>query len=196
MSEYFRPNLFANTPDILHEYLQTGGRPGFQVRAVLAATLGATYGIYSGFELCEHLAVAPGSEEYLDSEKYQFRHRDREAPGNINDLIRRLNGIRRAEPALQYDTTLDFTPTDNAQILAYTKSLAGRGVLVIVNLDPRNVQHGWVTVPLGRLALASDRSYDMEDLLDGGRYRWQGDRAYVRFDPSERVAHVMKPIDR
>ncbi len=196
MAEYFRPNLFANTPDILHAFLQTGGRPGFQVRAVLAATLGATYGIYSGFELCEHRAVAPGSEEYLDSEKYQYRRRDWDAPGNIADLIRRLNTIRRATPALQYDTTLDFTPTDNARILAYTKTIEGRGVLVIVNLDPRHVQQGWVTVPLATLALPGGQPYDVDDLLDGERYRWEGARAYVRFDPAERVAHVLAPAGR
>jgi len=194
MREYFRPNLFANTPDILHEYLQRGGRAAFQVRTVLAATLGATYGIYSGFELCENKAVAPGSEEYLDSEKYQYLRRNWDAPGHINDLIRRVNAIRRDEPALQYDTTLSFARTDNPQLLAYTKTLDGRGVLVIVNLDPRNVQHGWVTVPVAELALDGGRPYELEDLLDGTRYTWQGDRAYVRFNPAERVAHVLKPV--
>ncbi|RPI57030.1 MAG: alpha-1,4-glucan--maltose-1-phosphate maltosyltransferase [Acidobacteria bacterium] len=195
MCEYFRPNLFVNTPDILHEYLQTGGRAAFQVRAVLAATLGATYGIYSGFELCEDRAVAPGSEEYLDSEKYQYRQRDWHAPGNINELIRRLNTIRRVERALQHDTTVAFAPTDNPQLLAYTKAIAGRGVLVIVNLDPRTVQHGWVTVPLAHLALDAGRRYEVEDLLDGTRYTWQGDRAYVRLEPAERVAHILKPVE-
>jgi starch synthase (maltosyl-transferring) len=195
MAEYFRPNLFANTPDILHEYLQSGGRPAFQVRAVLAATLGATYGIYSGFELCENVPVAPGSEEYLDSEKYQYRHRDWNAPGNINDLIGRLNALRRTERALQYDTTLAFTATDNPQILAYTKSMAGRGLLVVVNLDPHNVQHGWVTVPLATLSIDGSAPYYVEDLLDGARYQWQGDRAYVSFDPRERMAHILSTVD-
>ncbi len=194
MREYFRPNLFANTPDILHEYLQTGGRAAFQVRAVLAATLGATYGIYSGFELCEHRAVAPGSEEYLDSEKYQYRTRDWNAPGNINELIRRLNSIRRTEQALQYTTTLAFTAIDNPHLLAYSKTIGGRGVLAIVNLDPRNVQHGMLNVPLAALGLDAGRQYEMEDLLDGARYTWRGDRSYVRLDPAERVAHILKPV--
>jgi starch synthase (maltosyl-transferring) len=194
MREYYRPNLFANTPDILHAYLQAGGRAAFQVRLVLAATLGASYGIYSGFELCEHVAVAPGSEEYLDSEKYQFRHREWAAPGNINDLVRTMNDIRRAEPALQYDSTLRFATTDNPQILAYTKTIEGRGVLVVVNLDPQNMHHGWLRVPLSAFGLDPVRPYDVVDLLDNLRYRWQGESVYVRLDPVERVAHVLKPI--
>ena len=194
MREYYRPNLFANTPDILHAYLQTGGRAAFQARLILAATLGATYGIYSGFEICENQAVAPGSEEYLDSEKYQFRQRHWERPGHINDLIRAMNAIRRAEPALQYDTTLQFTQTDNPHIIAYTKAIAGRGVLVVVNLDPHNMQHGWIRVPLQTLGLDAVRPYDVEDLLDGMRWTWQGEAAYVRLDPRERIAHVLKPV--
>jgi starch synthase (maltosyl-transferring) len=194
MREYYRSNLFANTPDILHAYLQTGGRPAFQARLILAATLGATYGIYSGFEICENHAVAPGSEEYLDSEKYQFRQRHWERPGHINDLIRVINAIRRTEPALQHDTTLQFTQTDNPHIIAYTKAIDARGVLVVVNLDPHNMQHGWVRVPLGTLGLDPVRPYEVEDLLDGMRWRWQGESAYVRLDPRERMAHVMKPV--
>jgi starch synthase (maltosyl-transferring) len=194
MREYYRPNLFANTPDILHAYLQSGGRAAFQARLILAATLGATYGIYSGFEICETQAVAPGSEEYLDSEKYQFRQRHWERPGHINDLIRAMNAIRRAEPALQYDTTLQFTQTDNPHIIAYTKAIDGRGVLVVVNLDPHNMQHGWIRVPLQTLGLDAVRPYDVEDLLDGMRWTWQGEAAYVRLDPRERIAHVLKPV--
>jgi starch synthase (maltosyl-transferring) len=194
MREYYRPNLFANTPDILHAYLQSGGRAAFQARLILAATLGATYGIYSGFEICETQAVAPGSEEYLDSEKYQFRQRHWERPGHINDLIRAMNAIRRAEPALQYDTTLQFTQTDNPHIIAYTKAIDGRGVLVVVNLDPHNMQHGWIRVPLQTLGLDAVLPYDVEDLLDGMRWTWQGEAAYVRLDPRERIAHVLKPV--
>jgi starch synthase (maltosyl-transferring) len=194
MREYYRPNLFANTPDILHAYLQTGGRPAFQVRLILAATLGATYGIYSGFEVCENRAVAPGSEEYLDSEKYQFRQWHWERPGHINDLIRVMNAIRRAEPALQYDTTLHFTETDNPHLIAYSKTIDGRGVLIVINLDPHNMQHGWVRIPLQALGLDRVRPYEIEDLLDGSRWRWQGESAYVRLDPRDRVAHVLKPV--
>jgi starch synthase (maltosyl-transferring) len=195
MREYFRPNLFANTPDILHEYLQRGGRAAFQVRIVLAATLGATYGIYSGFELCENTAVAAGSEEYLNSEKYQYRQRDWDMPGNIKALIRQLNATRRTEPALQHDRTLRFAYTDNAQLLAYTKSIDGTGLLIIVNLDPHTMQHGWVTVPPATLGVESGRPYMVEDLLDGTRYTWD-ERAYVRLDPVERVAHILKPLTK
>lgn len=204
MSEYYRPNLFANTPDILHAYLQTGGRPAFQVRLILAATLGATYGIYSGFEVCENRPVAPGSEEYLDSEKYQVRQWNWEAPGNINGLIRTINAVRRAEPALQYNATLRFTATDNPQIIAYTKTVpvaqgvspvaSRKGVLVIVNLDPHNMQHGWVRVPIAELGIDATGGYEVEDLLDTSRYRWEGDTAYVKLDPTERVAHIVKPV--
>ena len=124
--EYMRPNLFANTPDILHEYLQHGGRPAFQVRLILAATLGATYGIYSGFELAENVPVQPGSEEYLDSEKYQIRLRDCERPGQPRGADRRINTIRREHPALQRDRGLRFHDTDNAQLHLLQQALAGR----------------------------------------------------------------------
>jgi starch synthase (maltosyl-transferring) len=194
MREYFRPNLFANTPDILHAYLQTGGRAAFQVRLILAATLGATYGIYSGFELCENQAVASNSEEYLDSEKYQYRHRDWDQPGHIKELIRKVNALRRSEPALQYDATVRFAATDNPQILAYTKTLAGTGVLVVVNLDPHHAQHGRVRVPPALLGLDSAKPYQLQDLLDAVRYDWNGESNYVRLDPVERVAHILKPV--
>jgi starch synthase (maltosyl-transferring) len=193
MHEYYRPNLFANTPDILHAYLQTGGRAAFQVRLVLAATLGATYGIYSGFELGENLPAAPGSEEYLDSEKYQFRNRRWDSPGHINDLIRTVNAIRRAERALQYDGTLQFTETDNPHIIAYAKSIEGHGVLVIVNLDPHNMQHGWVRIPAEALGLDGIGPYDLQDLIDGSRYQWRGASGYVMFDPANCAAHILKP---
>ena len=194
MREYYRPNLFANTPDILHAYLQTGGRAAFQVRLILAATLGATYGIYSGFEVCENQPVAPGSEEYLNSEKYQCRQWRWDRPGHITDLIRAMNALRRAEPSLKYDATLQFTETDNPHIIAYTKTIDARGVLVVVNLDPHNMQHGWLRVPAKTLGLDPVRPYDVEDLLNGMRYTWQGESAYVRLDPSDRVAHVIKPV--
>src|SRR5262249_52605259 len=129
--EYLRPNLFVNTPDILHAYLQKGGRPAFQTRLLLAATLGASYGIYSGFELCEAQAV-PGTEEYADSEKYEFRKRDWHAPGNLNELIARVNQIRHQQPALHSDRTLRFHGTDNPQLIAYSKS-ARNLVFIVVN---------------------------------------------------------------
>src|SRR5215471_16294550 len=141
-----RPNLFANTPDILHEYLQKGGRPAFQARLVLAATLGASYGIYSGFELCENTPVKPGSEEYLDSEKYQIKPRDFDSPASLAKLIARVNRIRRDHPALQFDWQLAFHETDNAQLICYTKRAPDGSdpILVVVNLDPFHMQHGHI----------------------------------------------------
>jgi starch synthase (maltosyl-transferring) len=183
MREYFRPNLFANTPDILHAYLQHGGRPAFVARLVLAATLGANYGIYSGFELCEARAVRPGSEEYWDSEKYQFRKRDWDRSGNINELVCRVNRIRREHRALQSDWTLRFHETDNDQIVAYSKS-AGERVLVVVNLDPHHMQHGFVDTGV-------DRPFVADDLLDGVSYSWHAGWNYVRFDPEIRQAHIL-----
>ena len=156
--EYMRPNLFANTPDILHEYLQHGGRPAFQIRLVLAATLGASYGIYSGYELAENRPVKPGSEEYLDSEKYQIRVRDFDDPNSLAELIARVNAIRHEHPALQRDWGLRFHATDNPRLLSYSKrSEDGTDiVLVVVNLDPLNMQHGFVQLPLADWNLSPD----------------------------------------
>ncbi len=193
MREYFRPNLFANTPDILHAYLQEGGRAAFQVRLLLAGMLGASYGIYSGFELCEGRAV-PGSEEYLDSEKYDYKQWDWDRPGHITDLVATVNRIRRAEPALQVDSSLAFHETDNPHIIAFSKTIDGEGVLVIVNLDPLHLQHGWVRVPLDLFGLDPAAPFDVVDQLDGIGYTWTGELNYVRFDPAERVAHVLKPV--
>jgi starch synthase (maltosyl-transferring) len=189
LQEFMRPNFFANTPDILHEYLQQGGRAAFEVRVVLAATLSASYGIYSGFELCEHLPVRPGSEEYLDSEKYQIRVRDWNARGHIKEVIRHLNVIRHRHPALQRNDTLHFHETDNPELLAYSKTDgSGDDVFVVVNTDPWHVQHGWVRTTGDRPA--SGRPYTVHDLLDDARYTWRGEWNYVRLDPAERVAHV------
>jgi starch synthase (maltosyl-transferring) len=185
--EYLRANLFTNTPDILHAYLQHGGRPAFEARLLLAATLGANYGIYSGFELCEARALKPGSEEYADSEKYQYRKRDWDGPGNINDLVCRVNRIRRAHPALQVDHTLQFLPTDNPQIIAYRKTSADGSdvVMTIVNLDPHNMQHGHVDV-----GIDADQ-FVVRDLLDDAQYTWQRGPNYVRFDPAIRQGHIL-----
>jgi len=199
--EYMRPNLFANTPDILHEYLQTGGRAAFQVRLVLAATLGASYGIYSGFELAENMPVRPGSEEYLDSEKYQYKLRDFTRADSLSEFIARVNAIRRAHPALQFDSGLQFHETDNPQLLCYSKrapSGADR-VVVVVNLDPFNMQHGHIRLPLadGDLpagAQGADRDalrYEAHDFLSDETYLWRGEWNYVRLDPPSRVAHVI-----
>jgi starch synthase (maltosyl-transferring) len=182
-----RPNFFANTPDILHEYLQRGGRAAFEVRLVLAATLAASYGIYSGFELCEHVAVRPGSEEYLDSEKYQIKVRDWNQPGNLKELIARVNEIRRQYPALQFNDGLRFHATDNEALLWFGKA---NRVFVVANTDPHHLQHGWIEMPLSELGIGHDADYQVEDLLDGARYTWHGAWNYVRLDPAERVAHI------
>jgi starch synthase (maltosyl-transferring) len=192
MAEYYRPNFFANTPDILHEFLQTGGRPAFRLRLLLAATLSPTYGIYSGYELCENLAVHHGSEEYLDSEKYEIRVRDWNAPGNIKQDISKLNRIRREQPALHELTNLSFLKTDYDAILAYKKSAVGNDLIVVVNLDPHAMHETTIDVPIGELGIAPDESYEMSDLLTGARYVWRGARNYVRLDPVERVGHVFK----
>jgi starch synthase (maltosyl-transferring) len=192
--EYLRPNLFANTPDILHEYLQRGGRPAFQVRLVLAATLGASYGIYSGFELAENVAVRPGSEEYLDSEKYQIKPRDFDQPGRLAELIGRINAIRREHPALQRDWGLRFHSTDGPELIAYSKRSAdGRDlVLMVVNLDPFHMQHGFIQLPLPEWGLTPHTTIEVQDLLSGERYYWRGDWNYVRLDPQAQVAHVLQ----
>jgi starch synthase (maltosyl-transferring) len=192
--EYLRPNLFANTPDILHAYLQRGGRPAFQVRLVLAATLGATYGIYSGYELSENVPVREGSEEYLDSEKYQIRTRNFEQADNLAELVGHINTIRRDHPALQHDWGLAFHQTDNAELICYSKrSVDGRNlVLVIVNLDPFRMQHGFVQLPLAAWGLTPHATVEVLDLLSGERYYWRGAWNYVRLDPQSRVAHILQ----
>ncbi len=189
---YFRPNFFANTPDILHEYLQKGGRPAFRVRLVLAATLAPSYGIYSGYELCENVPVRPGSEEYLDSEKYQLRWRDFDVPGNLNDEIQQLNEIRREQPALQRLDNLSFWQSSNEQILWYRKASPDGELFVAVNLDPAGPQEAHVQVPIWELGLGPEQAYEMHDLLTGERYRWRGEWNWVRLDPTVAVAHVLR----
>ena len=186
--DYLRPNLFANTPDILHAYLQQGGRAAFEARLLLAATLGANYGIYSGFELAEGRPV-PGTEEYADSEKYQFRKWDWDRPGNIAELVCRVNEIRHAHRALQFDSTLRFHATDNPEIIAYSKRAPGNGetIFVVVNLDPLHMQHGHVEVP----GFRSDDAYTVRDLVDDVPYEWRGAWNYVRFDPDIRQGHIL-----
>ena len=193
MREYFRPNLFANTPDILPVYLQEGGRPGFMIRAVLAATMSGVYGIYSGFELCENAAL-PGREEYLDSEKYQYKQRDWNAAGNIKPLITRLNQIRCENPALQQTNNIVFCGSENPAILFFWKASPDRSnnLLVIVSTDFWHAQGGWIDVPTGDFGLPPDSVYEVEDLLTGEVFSWRGARNYVSLDPSLRVAHVLK----
>jgi len=195
LREYFRPNLWPNTPDILPEYLQVGGRGAFMVRATLAATLGANYGIYGpAFELCENTPREPGSEEYLSSEKYEIKQWTREAPGGLQDLFARLNQARRANPALQDDRHLRFHATDNPLLVCYSKATDDRTnvVLVVVNLDVAHVQSGWVTLDLSALGISPEATYQVEDLLGDQRYLWQGATNFVQLSPVERPAHVLR----
>lgn len=195
VSEFFRPNLWPNTPDILNEFLQKGGRPAFMARLVLAATLGANYGIYGpAFELGENKPVREGSEEYLDSEKYQVRVWDRDDPKSLKPLIRRLNEIRRGSIALQSNSSVQFHPVDNAQLIAFSKISEDRGdkILVIVNLDSVNRQMGFVDVVLKEFRLAAGESYEMHDLLTDKKYVWQGSRNYVELNPAVLPAHVFR----
>jgi starch synthase (maltosyl-transferring) len=191
--DFFRPNLWPNTPDILTEYLQFGGRPAFMARLVLAATLGASYGIYGpAFELCENRPLAPGSEEYWDSEKYEIRTWDIDRRDSLKDLLTRVNRIRRENPALHSDGSLRFHPVDNDQLIAYTKVNRERtnAILVIVNLDSQNTQSGWVELPLADLGLDPHQPYQVHDELIDARFLWQGARNYVELNPHVVPAHI------
>ncbi len=202
VSDFFRPNFWPNTPDILHKSLQDGGRPAFMFRLVLAATLAANYGIYGpAYELCENAPArpAPGkteSEEYLMSEKYEIRRRDRNAPGSLVPLITRINQIRRANPALQSNDSLRFHAIDNPNLLAYSKSIPDfkNTILVIVNLDPYNQHSGWTNLDVGRLGLAPGQSFDVEDLLNDAIYTWNGGRNYVALRPGVQAAHIFRIV--
>ncbi|MEU3681119.1 alpha-1,4-glucan--maltose-1-phosphate maltosyltransferase [Streptomyces sp. NPDC048405] len=192
-ASYMRPNLFTNTPDILHAYLQHGGRPAFETRAVLAATLSPTWGIYSGYELCENTPLRDGSEEYLDSEKYQLKPRDwarAEREGTtIAPLITRLNTIRRENPALRQLRDLHFHPTDKEEVIAYSKRQGSNTVLVVVNLDPRHTQEATVSLDMPQLGLDWHESVPVRDELTGETYHW-GRANYVRLEPGRSPAHV------
>lgn len=193
LKEYFRPNFFTNTPDILPEYLQFGGRAAFMVRLVLAATLSSNYGIYSSFELCEGRAV-PGTEEYLDSEKYQIRQWDWDRTGNIREFIARVNKIRRENPALHSNDRLRFHDAENEHLIFYTKTTGDLSniILVVVNLDPYQKHDGWIHVPLEELNIGAQEVYQVHDLMGDGRYFWQGARNFVRLDPESSPAHIFR----
>jgi starch synthase (maltosyl-transferring) len=195
MREYFQPNFWPNTPDILTEYLQTGGRPAFIARLVLAATLAANYGIYGpAFELCENRPLAPGKEEYLNAEKYEIRSWDISRPDSLKDLITRVNRARRENPALQSNANLRFHPLDNDQMIAYSKATDDRSniVLTVVNLDTRYTQSGWVDLPLADLGLDAQTPFQVHDLLTDARYVWHGPRNYVQLSPAAIPAHLFR----
>jgi starch synthase (maltosyl-transferring) len=191
--EYTGPNLWPNTPDILTEYLQFGGRPAFMARLILAATLGPSYGIYGpAFELCENTPVAPGREEYLDSEKYEIKHWDIDRPDSLRRLIAQVNQIRRENPAMRLNHDLRFHEVDNEQIIAYSKTSRDRSnqVLVVVNLDPHYKQSGFITLPLEEMGIDPRQPYQAHDLLTEARYLWQGMRNYVELNPQTVPAHI------
>jgi starch synthase (maltosyl-transferring) len=191
--DFCGPNLWPNTPDILPEYLQFGGRPAFMARLILAATLGPSYGIYGpAFELCDNTPLAPGKEEYLNSEKYEIKSWDIERPDSLRKLISQVNQIRRENPAFHDNHKLRFHDVDNEQIIAYSKvSRDGSNrVLVVVNLDPHYKQSGFITLPLEKMGIDMRQPYQAHDLLTDARYLWHGTRNYVELNPLTVPAHI------
>jgi starch synthase (maltosyl-transferring) len=192
--DFLRPNLWPNTPDILTDQLQEGGPPAFRLRFLLAATLGASYGIYGpAFEHMEHQPREPGSEEYRDSEKYQLRARGAAVATGMRELIARVNLIRREHPALQHDRTLRFHPVDDDRLIAYSKTLPDGTdpVVVIVNLDPAHPRSGWVDLRMPELGMAWDAPFVARDLLAGESFSWTGARNFVQLDPGHQPGHVL-----
>jgi starch synthase (maltosyl-transferring) len=193
--EYLRPNLWPNTPDILPEYLQTGGRAAFMVRLVLAATLCGNYGIYGqAFELQENTPREPGSEEYLNSEKYELKHGAPNAPGSLKAFIARINRIRRENAALQGEWNLRFHETDNPMVICYSKATADLSniIVAIVNLDAFHTQRGWAELDLAALQLDASRTVQAHDLLGEGRYLWHGAKVYFELSPESLPAHIIR----
>ena len=196
VAEYFRPNLRPNTPDILHESLQTGGRSAFIARLVLAATLGASYGVYGpAFELIENTPVAPGSEDYLNSEKCEIRRWDVDRQeDNLTGLITRLNAVRVANGALHRNDSLVFHRTDNPEIIAYSKRdpEGSNVILTVVNLDHEYTQSGWVNLDVAAVGVDPGSRYQVEDLISDRLYDWNGGRNYVELDPQVFPAHIFR----
>ena len=195
LSEYFRPNFWPNTPDILMDYLQEGGRPAFQSRLVLAATLSANYGVYGpAFELCVNIPREKSSEEYLNSEKYEIKHWNLDAPESIRPLISRVNHIRRQSRALRQTNNIRVEHVDNEMLVAYSKwdEATAEHLLVVVNMDPERTQSGWITMDDELAAIPAHSPYKMHDLLDDVKYEWNGLKNYVSVDPSERPAHIFR----
>ena len=188
-SDFYRANLFTNTPDIFPVFLQTGGRAAYKIRAVLATTLSTVYGIFQGFELCEGIPI-PGREEYMHSDKYEIRTRDWDAPGNIKGLIKRMNQARKQYKALQEYDNLKFYKADNDKILCYGKSHGDEHIVVVVSLDPYQTQASMVHLPVEELGIGHDQSYQVHDLLTDQRYLWKGSQNYVELNPNVEPAHV------
>ena len=195
VKDFFRPNQWPNTPDILTEFLQLGTRSAFMIRFLLAATLGANYGIYGpAFELLDSRPIRAGSEEYLDSEKYQVRHWDLDRPDSLRELVSLVNRVRNENEALQNDWSIEFHPVGNDQLLCFTKQSEDGSnlLLMIINLDPYRTQSGFVDLPLEKLKIETDRAYQAHDLLTGARYMWNGPRNYVQLDPNSVPAHIFR----
>jgi starch synthase (maltosyl-transferring) len=192
--EYFRPNFWPNTPDILPEHLQYGGMPAFMIRLVLAATLSSSYGIFGPvFELCVSEAI-PGKEEYLNSEKYEIKNWEWDKPGNIKDFIAQVNRIRKENHALQTTRNVQFYETVNDYVLFYGKATEDLSniILVVVNLDPYHTQSGWVRVPISTFGIDIDHPYMVHDLLTDDKYVWHGERNYVELRHNAFPAHIFK----
>jgi starch synthase (maltosyl-transferring) len=193
--DFFHPNLWPNTPDILTQFLQAGGHAAFVIRFILAATLGASYGIYGPvFELCENTPREPGSEEYLNSEKYEIKRWNLADAQPMENLITRVNQIRRENPALQSNRNLKFHRTDNPELIAYTKSTddSNDTILTVVNLSPHYTHSGWLELPLEDFGLDAEKTYQMHDLLSDARYLWRGEKNYVELNPEKSSAHIFR----
>jgi starch synthase (maltosyl-transferring) len=195
LKEYFRPNFWPNTPDILNDYLQVGGPPGFKIRLALAATLSSSYGIYGPpFELCDGLPVALGSEEYMNSEKYQLSSWNLDEPHSLKHYIAQVNKIRRENVVLQSHGNLAFYPVDNESIICYGKHSDDYSevIIVVVSLDPNWVQSGWLELPIEEFDLPPGKPYQVHDLMDNKRYLWNGSRNFVQLDPNASPAHIFR----
>ncbi|MBU1726487.1 MAG: alpha-1,4-glucan--maltose-1-phosphate maltosyltransferase [Candidatus Omnitrophica bacterium] len=193
-AEFFRPNFWPNTPDILHEYLQKGGRPAFIIRLVLAGTISSNYGIYGGAYITCQNEPYPGKEEYVNNEKYELKNWNLNAPGNIKKEVTLINKIRKENPAFQETNNISLRETNNPNIISYVKATRDLSsvILTVVNLDPRNTHAGLVSVPLGELGLPDDEDYEVEDLLNNETYIWNGEWNYVELDPAITPAHIFR----
>jgi starch synthase (maltosyl-transferring) len=193
MASYFRPNFFANTPDILHEYLQLGGPPAFKIRLVLAALLSPTYGIYSGYELFENVPVKEGSEEYLNSEKYELRPRNFSTEDSLAPYITKVNEIRQKHPALARLTNLTFHHVDKENIICFSKTSEDDGsILVILNLNPFHWEEGSTNLDLDALGIEPGQAFEVHDLITDTTYVWHGPNNYIRLDPLDEPAHIFR----
>ena len=197
VSEYFRPNFWPNTPDILMDYLQEGGTPSFKARLVLAATLSSNFGIYGpAFELCVNTPREEGSEEYLNSEKYEIKHWDLQSPDSIRDVVARVNTIRAAHPALQRTNNLTIHEIDNDQLIAYSKidEQTNDLILTVVNIDPWHTQSGWIRTDFGALGIDQGTQFTVQDLLNGNTYTWRGMHNFIELNPNEMPAHIFEVV--